>query len=133
MRASGTLLRLARALVDNPPSTAACVRAVCPEKLSRLPSSASAACSGAARAFAGAAPASDHATDGDAEQQRQEWELGSPRTSHTLVTNRQRTLEDFEQLIGVLIRRRRLVGDMPFRCISTIRVAAWASRHFVHT
>lgn len=112
MRASGTLLRLARALVDSVPSTSVCSRATIAEPLFRLPPNASAACSGAARAFAEAAPAADRGADEHADLQRQEWELGSHNTAHTLVTSRQRTLDDFEQLIGVLIRRRRLAAVM---------------------
>jgi hypothetical protein len=118
MRASGLLLRLAKALADATPASTACSRVQCAEALSRMPHSAlppcsTAAAAGAARPFAAAALAEAHGSGDDADAlQQPEWELGGQRTAHRLVTDRPRTLDDFEDIIAVLIRRRRSVGAL---------------------
>jgi hypothetical protein len=115
MRASGILLRLARALADASPAGTSASRVQCAEQLARAPRGVAPPCSGAtARLFAAAALAEEHGTHGsdeEAELQQREWELGGQRTAHKLVTDRPRTLDDFEDIIAVLIRRRRLVVD----------------------
>ena len=112
MRASGILLRLARALADASPAGTSTSRVQCAEQLSRLPHTLAPPCSGAAaRPFAAAALAEENGSDEEAELQQREWELGGQRTAHKLVTDRPRTLDDFEDVIAVLIRRRRLVTD----------------------
>jgi hypothetical protein len=117
MRASGTLLRLARALADASPAGTSASRVQCAEQLGRAPRGVAPPCSGAAaRPFAAAALAEEehglHGSDEEAELQQREWELGGQRTAHKLVTDRPRTLDDFDDIIAVLIRRRRSVAEL---------------------
>lgn len=127
MRSSRTLLSLARALAEARPGEASCARLVTAEPLSRAAHAGQAAAAaatmagGQARGYAdGNVPAVDRAfervQERTGEEPSEDWEYGN-RTEHTVVADRTRNLEDYDELIGVIARRRRCVlAHLPFRC-----------------
>ena len=118
----GTLFRLAGVLAAPLSEPAVCSRLLAAEGLLRC-CAASAACrpDGGAAAAAAASVTSLLQQRGYSRQQdnpdqlgepRDDWEFGY-RTDHIIIDDRPRILEDYEELIGVLARRRRSPRALP--------------------
>ena len=120
----GTLFRLAGALAAPLSEPAACSRLLAAEGLLRC-CAASAACrpDGGAAAAAATGHTSLLQRRGYSRQDspdqlgepRDDWEFGY-RTDHIIIHGRPRILEDYEELIGVLARRRRSAGAAECCC-----------------
>lgn len=135
MRSTRTLLSLARALAEARPGDGLCGRLLAGEPLRvahaghAIPAMPQGLAGNQARGFAdGNVPAADRAFEQmqgrmAGEEPSEYWEYGY-RTEHTVIADRPRTLEDYNELIGVIARRR--------RCLRALIVILWNGRPATH-